>query len=611
MAALESLVQAWLETDKNETTHAEIRSLWESGNTVELERRLRNRIGFGTAGLRGRMEAGFARMNDLIIIQTSQGLCEYVLEQFSDARQRGVVIGHDHRYNSEKWARLTAAVFLQRGYKVYLHKGLVHTPLVPFTIGETKAVAGIMITASHNPKQDNGYKVYWENGVQIISPHDAGIAAEILSNLTPAVPSPWDEVAKQVTDHPSIVDCTEEMYARYFTILKGLVPSIPQDQSFTFVTTPMHGVGHKIVTRALQEVGFPTERIFVVEEQRDPDPEFPTVSFPNPEEHGALTLAMRKADTVGAAYVLAQDPDADRFTAAQKTSNGWHQFSGDQLGSLLGARALSKHVLTEKPSDRLAMVASTVSSKMLESMAKLEGFKFVECLTGFKYIGNVARQLEQQGYDVPFGYEEAIGFMLESGIRDKDGVSATAAFIELVTGLHARGSNALQYLQELYERYGYFETSNSYFICNDPPTIDTIFARLRAYNATPSDTAAGAVWRNPATGATYPRAIGSLKITSIRDLTSGYGFDSSRPPPYEPILPVSGAHMITFRAGSTETDGVSITLTIRTSGTEPKIKYYLEGQGRDRSRISDVLQSIVEELRTDWMRAAENNLAEP
>lgn len=223
----------------------------------------------------------------------------------------------------------------------------------------------------------------------------------------------------------------------------------------------------------------------------------------------------------------------------------------------------------------------------------------------------MARQLEQQGYDVPFGYEEAIGFMLESGIRDKDGVSATAAFIELVTGLHARGSNALQYLQELYERYGYFETSNSYFICNDPPTIDTIFARLRAYNATPSDTAAGAVWRNPATGATYPRAIGSLKITSIRDLTSGYGFDSSRPPPYEPILPVSGAHMITFRAGSTETDGVSITLTIRTSGTEPKIKYYLEGQGRDRSRISDVLQSIVEELRTDWMRAAENNLAEP
>ncbi|KAG9056419.1 Phosphoglucomutase-3 [Serendipita sp. 407] len=608
LPTLKDLVDSWLQADQNEDTRADIQTLWEEGNTAELERRLRNRIDFGTAGLRGRMEAGFSRMNDLIIIQTSQGLCEYINTQVQNAKSRGVVVGHDHRYNSERWAGLTAAVFLQKGFKVYLHRGLVHTPLVPFTVRQKRAAAGVMITASHNPKQDNGYKVYWGNAVQIIAPHDIGISSAIMSKLDIELSSPWSIASKRAFEHPQSLDVTDEMYEAYFRILKGLTAPISPNSTITFVTTPMHG------------------RIVVVHEQQDPDPEFPTVPFPNPEEHGALvrvsldndtssdlkynqTLAMRKADEVGAAYVLAQDPDADRFSAAQRTSAGWHQFSGDQLGSLLASRILNKYKENGKSIDRLAMVASTVSSKMIESMAKAEGFNFVECLTGFKYIGNVASRLSEDGYDVPFGYEEAIGFMVENGIRDKDGVSATVAFVELVTQLETRGSSAFQYLEELYERYGYFETNNSYFICRDPPTIDAIFARLRQYSSVYPGSSNNS-FRSPA-GATYPATIASLRVHSVRDLTSEYGFDSTRPPHFQPDLPLSGGHMITFRAGSLEHDNVEVVLTIRTSGTEPKIKYYLEGKGSDRTFIARILQKVVAEIRNDWMEATKNNLQEP
>ncbi|KIM33579.1 hypothetical protein M408DRAFT_326264 [Serendipita vermifera MAFF 305830] len=595
MASLDSLVEDWISKDQNEATRKEIQALKDANNSDELEKRLRKRIEFGTAGLRGRMEAGFSRMNDLIIVQTSQGLCDYVSGHVDRAKERGVVIGHDHRHNSERWAKLTAAVFLEQGFKVYLHRGLVHTPLVPFTIQETKAAAGVMITASHNPKQDNGYKVYWENAVQIISPHDTGIASAILDSLEPRFTSPWNTVVESVGTHTQAMDVTQAMYDAYFARIKSVITPLPSDIGITFVTTPMHGVGQKPVTRAFQTIGLPPASFHVVPEQEQPDPEFPTVSFPNPEEQ-------ENAD-----YILAQDPDADRFAAAQRRNDGsWHQFSGDQLGSLFAGRALSKYKRSGKALNQMAMVASTVSSKMIEAMAQKEGFKFVECLTGFKYIGNVAARLVQDGLEVPFGYEEAIGFMVETGIRDKDGVSATVAFVELVTELHARGSTALQNLEELYERYGFFETKNSYFICNDPVTIDKIFARLRSY-----EPIIGEAWTSPL-GASYPAKIAGLKVTSVRDLTSGFGYDSAAPAPaYQPDLPLSGGHMITFRAGSIEKDGVAITLTIRTSGTEPKIKYYLEGQGTDRKRIGTILQNVVAELREGWMEAKRHGLQEP
>ncbi|TFY70333.1 hypothetical protein EVG20_g2671 [Dentipellis fragilis] len=563
-----NLVKEWLRIDQNPDTRKQIEQLWNEQDLGELDKRMSKRIEFGTAGLRGRMEAGWSRMNDLVIIQAAQGLCAYVIEHVKNATERGVVIGHDHRYHSEHWAALTASAFIACGVKVHLLHGLVHTPMIPFSVKKLSAACGVMITASHNPKDDNGFKVYWENAVQIISPHDQGIAQAILENLEPKT---WDTETIALSDN--CIDLTDSLIEAYHLYLQTLCHSrtLNAKCNVKFVNTSMHGVSHPFVTRAWNDFSFPP--FITVEEQQNPHPDFPTLKFPNPEEKGALAsldLAIATADREGAMYILAQDPDADRFSAAERGPSGeWNIFTGDQIGALFASRVLELHKSSGKPIGNLAMVASTVSSKMLEAMAKVEGFWFVECLTGFKFIGNMALTLEAQGYEVPFGYEEAIGFMLASEIKDKDGVAATIFFAELVAMAHAQGKT----------------TSNGYFICNDPKIINKIFQHLRNF----STESTGNMLH-------YPTLIANLKITSIRDLTTGY--DSANPPTYKATMPLSSGHMIQFRASDAN---VKIALTIRTSGTEPKIKYYLEGNGKDAALVDHILQNVIRELGDSWL----------
>ncbi|KAF9519985.1 hypothetical protein BS47DRAFT_1370534 [Hydnum rufescens UP504] len=585
-AHIEDLIQQWLDLDRNDVTRQEIQTLWDDQNLSELQKRLGTRIEFGTAGLRGRMEAGS---------QVCSGLCAYVLQVVQEAKPRGVVIGHDHRHNSERWARLTASVFVREGVQAYL-LGLrycIYSCSVPFSVSTLGAACGY----------DNGYKVYWENAVQIIGPHDEGIAAAIQDNL---VPRDWD---MSILDRsPLCINNVEEMRRGYFTSLHHLSSSSLTNHAcpIKFVNTSMHGVSHGFVAQAFEIYNFPP---FVsVPKQRDPDPDFPTVKFPNPEE--------KEADECAASYVLAQDPDSDRFSCAEKLPNGqWKVFSGDQIGTLLAAWTLD---CFKRSGERVvAMVASTVSSKMIGSMARAEGFRFVESLTGFKYIGNVALQLEKSSHTVIFGYEEAIGFMLGSKIRDKDGVAATMCFAEMVAHLHPKPASA--YLDELYEKYGYFQTSNSYFICSDPSTVDRIFAHLRKYNVEANN--------GPAV---YPKQIAGLPITRVRDLTVGHAYDSINWPSFQPDMPLSGGHMTTFWAKAEGKDeDLGITLTIRrvsiyshiylyliihlsrTSGTEPKIKYYLEGSGSDRDSVALLVSAVIEELGRDWMEVEKNRLLLP
>lgn len=591
---LKNLVEEWLRLDPNESTRKDVEHLWNNNAVGELERRMRTRIEFGTAGLRGKMEAGWSRMNDLIVIQASQGLCAYVLEHIQNAATRGVVVGHDHRHNSERWAQLTAAAFIANNVKVYLHNGLVHTPMVPFSVKALNAACGVMITASHNPKQDNGYKVYWENAVQIIGPHDVGIAQSIMQHLEPRVHD-----ASRVMESDLCVDCTEEMKKGYFCSLSNLRAKMLSfdGASVAFVNTSMHGVGDPFTSKAFEIAGF--SPYTPVKEQQHADPEFPTVKFPNPEEKGALDLAIATADAKGASYVLAQDPDADRFSAAENCDGKWITFTGDQLGTLFAYHVFETYKASSKPIGKLAMVASTVSSKMVEAMAQIEGFRFVDCLTGFKFIGNTALDLVQAGYEVPFGYEEAIGYMFGSEIRDKDGVAATMVFAQLAASLQARGTTVSAHLQELYRRYGYFETSNSYFVCTDPLVIENIFRKIRSSGDMGSSQ-----------GRSYPSSIGGLQIRSVVDLTEGHGYDSTNAPTYQPKLPLSLGHMMQFRASS-DSDDSRIVLTIRTSGTEPKIKYYLEGSGSNRQAVHNLLGGVVDDLAEDWMNAAENGLSRP
>ncbi|TFK72594.1 hypothetical protein BDN72DRAFT_957272 [Pluteus cervinus] len=600
---LKVLVDEWLRLDRNEVTRQEIQALYTSGDVKELERRLRTRIEFGTAGLRGKMEAGWSRMNDLIVIQASQGLCAYVLAHVSQAEDRGVVIGHDHRHNSERWALLAAAAFLNQGVKVHLLQGIVLTPLVPFSIKKLGAACGIMITASHNPKYDNGYKVYWENAVQIIGPHDKGITKFIEHNLEPLT---WN--TDTVIMSPRCTNSTQDLVNGYLDNIIGLVaPKGLTTQNLTFVNTSLHGVSDDFLSQAFSLAGYLP--YIPVKEQQQPDPEFPTVSFPNPEEQGALDLAISTADIHQAHYVLAQDPDSDRFVAAQKEPDGhWHIFTGDQLGIIFAGQIIDNLKSKGEALTSVAMVASTVSSKMIAAMARLEGFRFEECLTGFKYIGNTAIKLENEGFSVPFGYEEAIGYMFGSNIRDKDGIAATIKFTELANLLEAGGSSVLSYLNDLYSRYGYFQvsffgslpislifillqTSNGYFICNDQKIITKIFTRLQNFC--------------PDLMPSYPSRIAGLEITQVVDL--GVGYDSLNPPTFQPSLPTTSGYMIQFKAKNKSQD-LHITLTIRTSGTEPKIKYYLEGDGPNSGLVSCLLPAVVAELGSKWLEAEENGL---
>ncbi|KAJ9081484.1 hypothetical protein DSO57_1014031 [Entomophthora muscae] len=548
------LAKEWLRLDKNPTTREAIQSLVDSQDEKKLEELLCIPLTFGTAGLRAKMEAGFSRMNDLTVIQASQGLCNYVLEQLPSAQEKGIVVGYDHRFNSERFARLTSAVFLHKGFKVYLYRQLVHTPMVPFGIKKLNAACGVMITASHNPKQDNGFKVYWENACQIVEPHDAGIAHHITLNQEPWT---WDV---DLCDFSELCSNPHSpLWVEYFTSIGKLSHSILSAPP-KFVYTPMHGVGGPAASNAFKVFGLPKDCFIPVPLQMECDPEFPTVKFPNPEEKGALDLAMEHAEQCGATFVLANDPDADRFAAAEQLPSGkWYQFTGNQLGTLL-----AHHIWKQHSSKGIAcgMLASAVSSKMLQSMGSKEGFHFEETLTGFKWLGNRAITLENnQTVKIIFAYEEAIGFMVEDIVRDKDGISAMMTFVELASQLSENSLSVYQHLLSLYARYGLYVNANSYYICHDPKITAALFHSIR-YGQEGNSTL------------NFPTSIGPYKVLRVRDLTIGYD-SASKLPNHAPDLPVSlGTQMITFQLSCP--DGLPLEITIRTSGTEPKIKYYSE-----------------------------------
>lgn len=605
-SSVEELAQEWLRIDKDEKTRDDIYQLLVKGDKHALEARLRPRIAFGTAGLRARMEAGFARMNSVSVIQASQGLAEYVLQNVEDAKHKGIVIGRDARHNSDKFARLTAAAFLSKGIKVWWFDEPVHTPLVPFAVRQFSAAAAVMITASHNPAQDNGYKVYWSNGAQIIPPHDAGIATAIDQSLH-IDDSGWNINA---VDHDMQVEHAFGLVEQaYCTAVKAAIDPdsflssdrIRKRQELRFTYTPMHGVGLKYMTAAVKNMSIES-LMSVVEPQAHPNPDFPTVKFPNPEEKGALDLAMQVAEEEGLQFIIANDPDADRFAAAQKIkiSDGaarWHQFTGNELGILLAYYVFSEYKKTRSSPEeltKLTMLSSTVSSGMLAAVAKAEGFTHVETLTGFKWMGNVAYDYDQKGYDSRFAFEEAIGYMVPGVSHDKDGVAAGMLFITAAAHwLEEEQLTPWEKLQQLYAQYGYFADANTYLISPSPTTTNAVFEHLRSL-------------KSSINAYTYPARLGPHKITYWRDLTVGY--ESSNPPEFVPSLPVDRtAQMLTA-----EIDDGEVRFTVRGSGTEPKIKFYVEGKSRssneDAKRKAD---AVLNALLTEWFGDEKWGLQKP
>ncbi|KTF93130.1 hypothetical protein cypCar_00033049 [Cyprinus carpio] len=517
---LDQAVTQWLQYDKNPKTAAAVRTMVKDRAMSELQKCFGACMEFGTAGLRAAMGPGVSCMNDLTIIQTTQGFCVYLEQCFTDLKQRGVVIGFDARAHppsggsSKRFACLAASVLISRGVPVYLFSDITPTPYVPFTVSHLGLCAGVMVTASHNPKQDNGYKVYWANGAQIIPPHDKGIAAAIEQNLEPW-PKSWD--TDGALQSSLLNDPYQDIHREYCQTIQQhcFHRELNKNTKVKVVHTSVHGVGHIFVQAAFK--AFDLQPPYAVEEQKDPDPEFPTVKYPNPEEgEGVLTLSFALADKEGATVILANDPDADRLAIAEKQESGqWRVFSGNELGALLGwwiFQCWKQQKEDGKASIKdVYMLSSTVSSKILRAIAVKEGFHFEETLTGFKWMGNRAKELLDQGKTVLFAFEEAIGYMCSPAVLDKDGVSAAAIAGEFVSYLASKNRTLSHQLRSIYEEYGYHISKNSYFICHDQDTIKRLFERLRNYDGKNS----------------YPKECGGFAITAVRDLTTGY--DSNQP----------------------------------------------------------------------------------
>ncbi|KNC86775.1 phosphoglucomutase-2 [Sphaeroforma arctica JP610] len=549
-SALDAALISWFESDKSEWTRKELNDRIAANDIAGLESIMLEHMEFGTAGLRARMGAGYACMNDLTVLQAAQGLCRYLQEVNPDVGTQGVVVGHDHRHHSSDFAKITAAVFMSQNIPVHYYKPLACTPMVPFGVIKFGAAAGVMVTASHNPKDDNGYKVYWSNGAQIIPPHDSGIAGHILKNQ-----KPWDGIWESFPTIEDKIECQHEnVLSDYITQCTQRSKSMGTEAKNAKITyTAMHGVGTPFVARIFKSFEHPD--FIPCKEQVQPDPEFPTVAFPNPEEgKSALNLSMAEADRSGSELILANDPDADRLAVAEKQRNGeWKVFNGNETACLLSwwvYETMKKQNPGANPAD-YAMVASTVSSKYLAAMAKKEGFTFEDTLTGFKWIGNRAIRFTQEGKKVLFGYEEAIGFMVGVNPPDKDGVHAAAVFGEMMQTLYGQGKKLSEQLDALYVKYGYFISKDSYFKCSSQDTINALFKELREPG--------------------YPKACGRFGIKNIRDCTTGF---DNRYSDNKSVLPTTAdIQMITFYFDN------GAVVTMRTSGTEPKIKYYSELPG--------------------------------
>ncbi|MGA4508324.1 phospho-sugar mutase [Propionibacteriaceae bacterium G1746] len=531
--ALFRAAQAWRAQDPDEATAAALDQLVDRARAGEddalatLADSFAGRLTFGTAGLRAALGPGPNRMNRVVVQQAAAGFALWLQRQ---GKQGGrVVIGYDARYNSDIFARDTAEIMQAAGFEALLTDQPTPTPVVAFGIGLFDCVAAVVVTASHNPPQDNGYKVYLGDGSQIVPPADAEIAACI------------DEVAQRPLDDidhdENFTLLGDELVTGYVQRCAEIVPAgAPRDVRWVY--TAMHGVGARVVTRAVAAAGF--AQGIAVAQQDEPDPAFPTVAFPNPEEPGAIDLALALAAEHDVDVVVANDPDADRCAVAARVDGGWRMLSGDELGALLGDDFLRRGV-------EGVYANSVVSSTLLGRMAAAAGRDFTTTLTGFKWIGRVP--------GLAYGYEEAIGYCTDPArVPDKDGITALVNVLRLVAGLRAEGLTVADRLDEITRRFGVHATRPLTVRVTDLSLIGEAMARLRA----------------------NPPSMLLDEPVEVVDLST----------------PAPGSHLPPTDA--VEISGRRLHLVVRPSGTEPKLKCYLEVRGTAQAAQADLAAARAE-----------------
>ncbi|QYJ96471.1 phospho-sugar mutase [Shewanella alkalitolerans] len=544
---IQARIKHWLSLDSDAKSRAEIQALVEQGAQEELAARFAGRLTFGTAGIRGVVGAGPMRMNRLVVQQTSKGVAEYLKAQVENAVSRGVVIGYDGRHDSKQFAEDAASVLTASGFKVFLTSKVAPTPLVAFGVLHLGAAAGIVVTASHNPPQYNGYKVYWGNGAQIIPPHDTGIAARIEL----AANSPVDMLPLETAvETGKLVMLEEDYYQAYRQgVLNAEVlqsPAHPELVSLAY--TAMHGVGAEMAETLLKDIG--VTQVYSVAAQREPDGDFPTVNFPNPEEAGAMDLVMAEAHKHGAMLACANDPDADRFAVAVRkpaatpemlASEAYQMLTGDQVGVLLG-----HYLLSHASDDQRLLCCTIVSSSLLTRISEACGARCETTLTGFKWLTNVGMSKQTQENRFLFAYEEALGYTVGSMVWDKDGLSALVAFVQLTAELAAKGETLWDRLETIYRQYGYYLNRQVSIALSGEPGAPTIGEQLRALN---------------------PSEIASRALVSVDDISLGVRrFADGR----EETIDLPRSDVLIYRLQG------NARVIVRPSGTEPKVKCYYE-----------------------------------
>ncbi|MCD6646136.1 phospho-sugar mutase [Vibrio cholerae] len=534
---MNSQVTHWLARDPDPKTRQELQQLIDTQQDAQIAERFQSRLEFGTAGLRGKVGCGPNRMNRLVIQETAAGLGHYLIAQLPDAKNRGVVIGYDGRPDSQQFAHDTASVLTSLGIKTYLTYQVAATPIVAFGVRHFNATAAVVVTASHNPPEYNGFKVYWENGAQIIPPHDAGIAACIDQAAQQAIPY----LALEQAEQQGLLHWLRDEYYQTYRKTIGASPLLQhhtKPQALSLAYTAMHGVGANMAETLLADVGF--THVSSVKEQREPDGTFPTVNFPNPEEAGAMDMVMALAKKVGAQLACANDPDADRFAVAARKADGEYQMlTGDQVGSLFG-----HYLLSQTDAHRQLVGNTIVSSSLLSKIAAAHGARYYQTLTGFKWLTNVAMQEQTEQHQFLFAYEEALGYTIGSTVWDKDGLSALVAFAQLAAELNAQGKTVWDQLEALYRQHGlHVNAQRSIALApNSPPVGD----KLRA---------------------TPPTDIAGRKVLIVEDFKlARRTFADGKT---EAItLPTSDVLIYHLDGGAR--------VIVRPSGTEPKLKCYYE-----------------------------------
>ncbi len=534
--------QRWMAGDPEPETRAELERLIAAGDLRELRERMNGSLEFGTAGLRAVVGAGPMRMNRAVIIRTSRGLAEYLRSRGADARTLPVVVGYDGRLTSRQYAEDTIGVLLAAGIPVRFFDFPVPTPVVAYAARQLGAQSAVIVTASHNPPEYNGYKVYADNAIQIVSPVDQQVAARIeqvgAANQVPLVQHVFEGNA-QGPGTATAERIPDSLIERYYAELDALRPRTPGDRDLSIVYTPLHGVGFRFVEQALRRAGYLNFR--VVRAQAEPDGNFPTVRFPNPEEPGALDLAFEEARAAKADLVLANDPDADRLSVAVPTVTGrWQLLTGNQIGLLL-----ADYVLQHAPKSPTPLVLSSiVSSPMLYAIANEYGAKCDQTLTGFKWVWNAALDLESQGgCRFVFGYEEALGYSVGHLVRDKDGVSAAVLFADIAAECKARNSSVLERLEALYRKHGLWVSLQKSVTLPGSDGVSKIKAAMQRIAEAP------------------PERLGGRQVLGFVDYRRG----AEQRPRY-----LGAASLFELKL-----DGGSRVL-VRPSGTEPKLKIYVD-----------------------------------